>query len=66
MQLYKKQKNVSQFFFFFYQFLKSTPNIAHFGKKMTLRVYLFPKLETAKDVVRKMSNKPRFRTLFDS
>ena len=33
---------------------------------MTLIVYVFPKLQTAKDVVRQMSKKPRFRKPFDS
>ena len=33
---------------------------------MNLLAYVFPKLRTAKDVVRELSKKPRFRTLFDS
>ena len=33
---------------------------------MTLIVYVFPKLGTAKDVVRKMPKKPCFRTLVNS
>ena len=33
---------------------------------MTLRAYAFPKLQTAKDAVRQISNKPHFRTLSDS
>ena len=33
---------------------------------MTLIAYLFPKLRTAKDVIRKMSKNPCFRTPFDS
>ena len=33
---------------------------------MTLRAYAFPKLQTAKDAVRQISNKPYFRTLSDS
>ena len=32
---------------------------------MTLIAYAFPKLETGKDVVRQMSKKLRFRTLFN-
>ena len=32
-------------------FLKSASNVEHFQKKMTLIAYIFPKLETAKDVV---------------
>ena len=33
---------------------------------MTPIVYVFPKLGTAKDVVRKISKKPYFRTLVNS
>ena len=33
---------------------------------MTLIAYVFPNLETAKEVVNLMSKKPRFRTPFDS
>ena len=33
---------------------------------MTLIVYVFPKLRTAKDVLREMSKKPSFRAPFDS
>ena len=43
MQLSKKQKNFSGFLG---QFLKPT-----LKKKMTLRVYVFPKLQTAKCVI---------------
>ena len=32
---------------------------------MTLIAYVFPKLENTKDLVRQMSKKPRFITLFD-
>ena len=38
----------------------------HVQKKMTLVFYVFPKLETAKNVVRKISKKTRFKTPFDS
>ena len=34
--------------------------------KMTLRAYVFPKLKTAKDVVRKVSEKPGSRLPFNS
>ena len=51
----KKQKKNSDFCAVF---LKSTSNFEHVGKKMTLITYLFPKLQTAKGVVRKMSKKP--------
>ena len=37
-----------------------------FNKKVTLTAYVFRKLQTAKDVVRQMSKRPRFRTPFDS
>ena len=33
---------------------------------MTLIAFVFPKLRTAKEVVRQMSKKPRFRMPFDS
>ena len=44
--------------------LHSTLNILE--KKMTLAAYGFPKLQAVKDVVRQMSKKPLFRTLFNS
>ena len=37
-----------------------------FRKKMALIPSVLLKLETAKNVVRKMSKKPRFKTPFDS
>ena len=49
MQLSKKQKPLLQFSC---AFLKFRPNFEHFEKKMTLKHYVFPKLRTAKDVVR--------------
>ena len=48
MQLSNKEKKVSQFF---PAYLKSTSNFEDFEKKMTLIGYVFPKLETVKDVV---------------
>ena len=33
---------------------------------MTLIAYAFPTLRTSKDLIRKMSKKPEFRTSFDS
>ena len=36
------------------------------NQNMTLIAFVFPRLRTAKDVVRKMVKKPRFRTPFDS
>ena len=50
----------------FQAFLKSTSSIELLNKKMTLLAYGFPKFWAVKDVVRKMSKKPRFRTSFDS
>ena len=61
---YLKQKKA--FSKLFATFLKSKSKFERFGKKMTLRVYLFPKLQTVKDMIRKMSKKLRFRTLFDN
>ena len=34
-------------------------------KKMTLIAYVFPKLQNAKDVVKQISKKSRFRRPFD-
>ena len=52
MQLSKNQKD---FFEFFAQFLKSTSNFKHFEKKMTLIAHVFLKLETAQDLISRMS-----------
>ena len=57
MQISKKQKTHSEFTFNFKFFEK---------KKKIIIVYVFPKLQTAKSVVRQMSKKPRFGTPFDS
>ena len=62
MQLFKKQKTFSQFFV---AFLRFTSNFEQIEKNMTLIVYVFPKLETAKDFVCQMFKKTRFRTSFD-
>ena len=56
MQLSKKQKTLSEFTF----------NFKFFEKKIIIIVYVFPKLQTAKNVVRQISKKPRFGTPFDS
>ena len=58
MHLSQKQKTCSGFFC---DFLKCTLNINHFQKKMSLIGYVFLKLRTPKDVVRKMSKKSRLR-----
>ena len=42
-------------FFFFFAFPKFQLNILHCEKKLTLIAYVFPKLHTVKDVVRKTS-----------
>ena len=63
MQLSKKQRSVSQFFALL---LKDTSGFEHFFLNATLIPYAFPKLRTVKNVVRKMSKKPRFRTQFNS
>ena len=47
-------------------FLKTKSSFQHVKKKMALIAYAFPKLDTAKDVLRKMSKKIRFKTTFDS
>ena len=57
MQLSKKQKTFSDLFSAFLEF---TLYIKHIENKMTLIVYVFQKLETAKDLVRQMSKKSRF------
>ena len=64
MQLSKERISFSEFFF---PFLKFIYFFEHFEKKtMTLITYVFQKIRTAKDAVRQMSKKPRFRTLSDS
>ena len=49
LELSQKQKTFSQFVF---SFLKSILNYKHFSKKMTLRVDVYPKLPTPKNMVR--------------
>ena len=48
MHLSKKRKILSQFLS---KFLKFTSNFEHCKTKVTLIAYLFPKLETAKDMI---------------
>ena len=63
LQLSKNEKKISEFFSALF---KSRWNFEHFEKKkMTHIPYVFPKLQTAKDVVRQMSEKSRFKRLFD-
>ena len=48
-------------------FLTSRSHFEHFEKKnMILMAYIFPKLRTAKDVVREMSKKSRFKRTFNN
>ena len=51
MHLSEKQKSFSQFFCAFF---KSSSNFEHFQKKMTLIAYVFPKLQTPKNVVKQI------------
>ena len=60
MHLSNKQKTFCQFVSVF---LKSRSYFEHFGKTMIL-IAVFPKLRTAKDVVKQMSKKPCFRRPF--
>ena len=62
MHLCKKQKIFSEFFS---SFSDSALNFEHFQKKMTLIAYVFPKLPTAKNVLRQMSKSSRFREPLD-
>ena len=62
MQISNKQKIFS---LFYSRFLKSKTNFEHFEKKITLTPYLFPKLQTAKDLVRQMLKKSCLRRTFD-
>ena len=52
MKLSKKQETV---FRLFSAFFKSRSNFERFGKMMTITVYVFPKLQNTKQVVRQMS-----------
>ena len=59
-----KKKDIFLIFLLHFWNLNQISNILK--KKMTLIVYVFPKLRTEKDVVRKMSKNPRSRAPFDS
>ena len=63
MQLSEKRKGFSQSFA---PFLESTSNFKHLKENMIVIANLFPKLQTVKDFVRRLSKKPRFRTRFNS
>ena len=62
MHLSKKQKIFSRSFSAFFE---SALNFEHFRKKMRLIAYVFPKLPTTKDVLRRMSKRSRFREPVD-
>ena len=63
MQLFKQQKVFSQFLA---AFLKTISHFQHVRNEMFLIAYVFPKLETANPVVRKMPKKINFKTPFNS
>ena len=62
MHLSQKQKIFSELFSAFF---KSALNSGHFQTKITLIAYVFPKLPTAKNVLRQMSKSFRFREPVD-
>ena len=62
IHLSQKQKIFSQFSCAFFE---SALNFEHFGKKMTLIAYVFPKLPNTKNVLRQMSKTSRFREPID-
>ena len=62
MHLSQKQKIFSELFSAFFD---SALSLAHFRKKITLIVYVFPKLTTTKNVRRQMSKSSRFREPLD-
>ena len=59
MQLSEKPKSFSKFFTLF---LESTSNLNYFEKNMIVIANVFPKLQTVKIFVRKLSEEHRFRT----
>ena len=62
IHLSQKQKILCQFFSAFFE---SALNSEHFQQKMTLIVYVFPKLPTTKNLLRQMSKSSRFREPVD-
>ena len=50
----------------FVPFLESSSNFKYFQKKKIVIVYIFPKLQTVKDLVRALSKKHYFGTFFES
>ena len=63
MQISKKTKTLSEWFYCISQIYIT---FWIFLKKVTHIAYVFPKLQPAKEVVKQMSRKPRFRTPFNS
>ena len=63
MHLSKKQKTFSEFFS---AFSESAFNFKHFQKKITLIVYVFPKLPTTKYLLRSMSKNSRLKGPLDN
>ena len=62
MHLSRKQKSFSEFSCAFFE---SALNLEHFQTNMTLIAYVFLKLPTTKNVLRKMSKSSRFREPVD-
>ena len=58
IELSLKKKTFSRFY---PSFLKSSLNLEHFQKKMTLIADVFPKLRTPKNMVKSMPKKSRFK-----
>ena len=58
MLLSPKRNIFSQFFSAFFE---SALNFEYFQKKLTLIAYLFPKLQTTKDMLRSMPKRSRLR-----
>ena len=58
MPLSQNQKIFSEIFSAFFE---SALNFEHFQKKRMFIAYIFPKLPTTKNVLRKMSKSSRFR-----
>ena len=58
IHLSQKQKIFSGFSDAFFE---SALNFKHFQKKMTLIIYVFPRLPTTKNVLRQMPKSSRFR-----
>ena len=62
MHLSQKEKIFSRFFSAFFE---SALNSEHFQKKRMFIAYIFPKLQTTKNLLRQMSKSSRFREPVD-